>query len=830
MTTEFYPINTPLINYFFYKAPFVTNNYVLSNFEVDTFGSGYAIGDIIVCGGGTYTSPAVLKVTGITSGTGVLSVIITSGGQYLGPTPTSLTQASTNGSGSGVTFSPLSFSPNLNPPGPNIPLAGGFLYFYDNDDHNIQLPTYSDISDPNNPVVNTDPIQLGAAGECPLFYLEPRSYYIVITDNTGDQQNPVTTINNYNPAESSGNSSNIKSFLLNNFLANSQFNFPIEFWKSTDEPGDITLETTQIAWAWGFRQDPSTTSKNNITFENVISENIPGNPINQLLLKCETASINETKKDIYQRFGSANFFESQTVTFSAQMVNKLNTTINVDLLVYVNYGSGGSLPEEILLTSFSVDGTRSNEVWSFEMPSLSGKTVPESKDAFIEIIIRAAVREVCLFGLTNVLLQAGNVVFPIYQNAPEDIAKAKILGNGAQIESAGLPESYLPYYYLNGNILPISETGTIVVQPKTANIPFRVECDGSNYKVNDYHNNIPLRRLYDVIHNDFGGGGELIVSAKDDLVTFTIAIGGRAKSTYLPATTSFVINNPILGLDLGIDLTLTGTNTVSGSFYDKFAPDQTAPVLPPPGTVFANTGNGLLTYWGTSNNAVDPNNISFVTTNPGSGVANATFDMTFNNPNPQKYMTISTIFNGYQLISSFIDFSQLTPNTRTTPAVPPHFGVNRMILFSLDGYIPGFPGIFGYYSILPYLFPSPENRKVVDFKSTLTLTQNIQEFIKVVANPFVWTLQVNNIPAASTYFLCSSKTIDYYGWFKVDGVGTDPAVAGRTGVEIDIFTGYTQARVAQAIADAFNTLSFDVPAEADLVALGNNKLAWYITL
>lgn len=54
----------------------------------------------------------------------------------------------------------------------------------------------------------------------------------------------------------------------------------------------------------------------------------------------------------------------------------------------------------------------------------------------------------------------------------------------------------------------------------------------------------------------------------------------------------------------------------------------------------------------------------------------------------------------------------------------------------------------------------------------------------------------------SKYFLFSSISADYYGWFNLDGAGVDPAVAGRTGVVIAITTGQTKAQVATAVAAA----------------------------
>ena len=52
-----------------------------------------------------------------------------------------------------------------------------------------------------------------------------------------------------------------------------------------------------------------------------------------------------------------------------------------------------------------------------------------------------------------------------------------------------------------------------------------------------------------------------------------------------------------------------------------------------------------------------------------------------------------------------------------------------------------------------------------------------------------------------TYFLFSSLDTDYYAWYNT-GASTDPAVAGRTGVEIAVLTTDTAPQVAVKSAAA----------------------------
>ena len=50
----------------------------------------------------------------------------------------------------------------------------------------------------------------------------------------------------------------------------------------------------------------------------------------------------------------------------------------------------------------------------------------------------------------------------------------------------------------------------------------------------------------------------------------------------------------------------------------------------------------------------------------------------------------------------------------------------------------------------------------------------------------------------NTYWTISSPTTDYYVWYNVAAGGVDPAVAGRTGIEVAVAAGATAAQVATA--------------------------------
>jgi hypothetical protein len=59
----------------------------------------------------------------------------------------------------------------------------------------------------------------------------------------------------------------------------------------------------------------------------------------------------------------------------------------------------------------------------------------------------------------------------------------------------------------------------------------------------------------------------------------------------------------------------------------------------------------------------------------------------------------------------------------------------------------------------------------------------------------------------NTYWYLSDTTTDYYVWYNVSAGGTDPAVGGKTGIEVAITTGATDTAVATATKAALDAVS-----------------------
>ncbi len=71
-----------------------------------------------------------------------------------------------------------------------------------------------------------------------------------------------------------------------------------------------------------------------------------------------------------------------------------------------------------------------------------------------------------------------------------------------------------------------------------------------------------------------------------------------------------------------------------------------------------------------------------------------------------------------------------------------------------------------------------------------SLVKNIYKVVTVAATAL-----------AGTYFEYYNATVGFYVWYKVDGVGTDPAV-GLTGIQVDLLSTWNAGEVAKATAEA----------------------------
>jgi len=726
--------------------------------------------------------------------------------------------------------------------GPKIgqPLVGGTVEFFDNFAQEERLDTYSDVSNPAAPVVNTNPIILGSDGSTasspypsPVIYLQSASYFIVVKSAEGQVQ---WTIPNYTGATfgTGGNPSPAGGVL--NLLADGQFNWPINFsLPGTTPVGLITNAFTSVSLGCYFLQDTGTKT-NVVTFNNIANQTIEGNPQQEIVLS-STASLPETLKDFVWVYGGVSAFQGENSTFSLQIENKQIGTTPITIILEQNFGGGGSATVFTTLGTFQVTNTRDKFILNFIIPLITGKTVGTGNYAAIHL--RGALGQFSNFGFTNALMQIGSIQNPIYVGQSNSDEKAQIVGEITDLSQAGWQTDWFNMIIQGGYIYPLTNTGQIITA-STLNSPpngIKLTASPQNFPVTGNINGIANVRLYNAIGN--AGSNEIIATAAGNVVSVTSIYGFREHSAYTAGTAPVVVANPVVGLKYNIQVDPVSANTVSMTFLDKYTLNPNpaanysggdANINWNGGGVVPTLGIGVLSYrtsspningtifpgFITSNLPEGNKSISAVEITPGNPTTSAVYNISFNSSSIPDYQTnvqqrnFDSTINLPQTVTAFaqynsIEFGTISNNvrgnyTQISPLAGPvasSFAIN----FSVNGAINTLAGGINTTVIVPFF-------------SSNTLSQNIQIFAKTIATPFVWTITFTAAPTASQYLLFSDKTIDYYLWYTVDGVGTDPAVAGRTGVVCAILSTDTIPAIATKTATAMDSLVVTLPVTA----------------
>lgn len=722
----------------------------------------------------------------------------------------------------------------------NTPLVNGKIHFYRDLARTEEADTYSDISDPLNPVVNTNPIDLSAVGSCPPIYLQDIEYFITIKSEEGGED---ATINNYRGATFNQDTNNLNDS-TNNLLANGQYSYPIIF-NRTDEPvGTIDEPYTNVAFGWYFAQDAGATG-NSVTFNNVSNELIEGAPQFEVVVSSTTVT-GDTTKYLGGIYGSATSFEGDELTFCIQMVNKnLSGTVPVTISIEKNFGAGGSATIITDIETFDVSGTRSKFTVTFTNPSSVGSTVGTGNYAALRI--NFPLNQFFSVGATNALLQLGSFEDPIYIGQDFSMEVAQSIGSSTQMELSGLKDNYSQMTYSDGLYFPLSQSGAIIMSAAAIDFPDKLEIEtpGQTLPVSGYsEKNIPYSRLFNVIGTTYGSAGDLIVTSNANVVSFTASVGSRQRSAYTNGDigSGYVIANPVVGLRYEFDLTVDALDDkkVIMTWIAMFAINQNHPF---PFNAPIQSG-ALGNYYRAGTAGYNPSSwgsqaLLTTTINPGSGIQQPSASISFVSENLNSYRSFTQegiIEAGAAIIQvsgNLLDFGiNASNNTRGTyrnRTLPTHISPTfspGLIRFRVDG----------TFGPMPEFVPG-SLLYTIDFNilTSESLKQNVARFVREIANPFVWTITINSAPTAGQYFLYSAGPSDtgteYYGWYTVNGVGVDPAVGTRTGVEIAILSTDSTAIIAEKTAAAINSLTFDLPTPGThLPALPSALTSYYINL
>ena len=664
------------------------------------------------------------------------------------------------------------YNSTLTAGGPNLPLAGGFIFFRDNDDHDLDKNTYSDVSDPNNPVVNPNPIELNAVGAMPLFYAEEGSYYIIITGPDADPDNPIWTFENVNFAGEPGSaSSNVI-----NYIANGQFllhnDLPAE---GNYEAGEIRADITPIAYGnWTFERSPGSISKDFVTFERYDDwiSNPTGNPRFNCRVRCTTFDTSDTVKDIRYKFPDVNSFATniQQYTFAVSAINNAVGNAPVDLYLIKNFGTDGSSQTQTLLTTFIVTGAQTDFYYAFEFGDNQDKVIGALNDDYVQLALRFRRNAIFDVSLTDGQLQSGNVAEPPYPPTTQEQVVSAAIGGGFPIPNPDGSDLYLlPRLTKNGWAYDDTEIGNSVTDfalidfdPTTglhADSNLMLAAGYKYITANTSPLGIPFRRLFNKFFDDTTGVNVPIYGTGADYLTCGFSGSGN----------QLITSNNTLGAVTDAADGTTATGFTLGVVH------------------LGDNGYFCKSYLTAANSFYIQNNNAGVVTAIGAGTSG---------------FTVATVQTGTSLLPNISS----VVTTAATGLAGDYFSfytynggaVQKYCWFTVDGV--GADPAPGGTGVLVALLGTDTDAIVA---------QKIRTSLNGFEVTSIQTVAASAITAGA-YFTINATGGAYVPWYRKDGVGTEPVVSG-TKIPIDIVTADTNTQVATKTQIAMNSYSFAIP-------------------
>lgn len=668
------------------------------------------------------------------------------------------------------------------------PLIDGYVEFYRDLDRVTEKPVYEITGSPPNYsyVPLSNPVVLSGIGTFMdnsnndiIPYMFPYDgtpdnttntidlYYVRVYDVEGNFQFDREAWPNLAASASSVNDININYIPNGQFLAYNNIGLPLT-------TGLVPADTNEIAaGGWGYDRSGGTGASDFITFGQ-FGGYVPipgGSPKNYCRIVSTVAGTGYSTKYVRVRFPDVNKFASttQTYTFSFYAIDNSGNSTNVQANLLKNFGAGGSTSTTVAIGS-AITITSSYQQFnvSFSFGVNSGKTIGPGD--YVEIALALPVGAIFDLSFTDGILASGTQVIIGYP--AETVAQSLSVSVNGFIpvpDPSGM-DNYLPLVWTNsGMIWDDSKISDIV-----SNLTFggsdgnRLYCDATYYFYNNFSAlNIPYSRLGNKIFDTatscyFWGTGSGCISA------ITTALAG---------------NIVICANSAGV-VTATTDGTVGTGFSISTSQVGAA-------------SNGYNAYAGSTSDAI------FYIQCQTMGVVSETVGLG------------NSGFDSFQITIPGINNTDLSLGSRQVV----EFATGSVTVASLSGkYIQ-----FGKPGTQNYLWwtvdgagsdPAPGGTGIrVNLFSTWSLADAIHVTVEALNGNNLTTIVCTAASAITTasYFNTFGTVESYYVWYKKAGVGIDPAIVGRKGIEVDLAGTETPTQVASATLIAINKFSYAVP-------------------
>lgn len=545
----------------------------------------------------------------------------------------------------------------------------------------------------------------------------------------------------------------------------------------TEEAGEIRADVTNIAYGgWTFERTPASSATDFILFPRYGSyvTNPAANPRYALNVQRTAAGLTDVRKDVCLTFDDVNRFASTsqkyTVGFTAQ--SNSGSTLNLQLILLKNYGTGGSPTTETTITTFAVTTALTTYDFAFTFGDNSAKTIGDEDDDFLQLVLRPSGVNTWDYTITDFGLVFGDVSTFVYPEVTDREAIFRALTPALPAydnSDLGLPliltSTGLGYdSSIVGKIFPV-----IYSTPEFGELA----CDGASYEYGQVSSDlIPYKRL----------GDKLFVTAAN---AYRFGTGpDYVNSYYAAAGNALVIGNNSFG-------TVTASTAATSGF--------TVTTIHPAST----TTYGVNAYVDAGDGLYIVNQEAGSSSNSAAGTSGFTVTN-----------ITTTTLNGVsrhetQVVTA--DASTLTGGEYFTfQSLIATVGTDFYVWFKVDGAgadpAPGGTGI--EVDLL-----STDVAVQVAYKIQLALTGG--QTTNVVFNA------ASGI-TAGTYWTFNSTADAFYVWYQKNGAGTDPAVAASQGILVNVLTADTAAQVAFKTQTAINRMFYATPALNGLFIRGHD--------
>lgn len=559
---------------------------------------------------------------------------------------------------------------------------------------------------------------------------------------------------------------------ITNYIPNGQFlthtNIPAI---ANTVAGQITQAETPIAYGgWYFERSNGSTATDIVIFlQNTnFQANPPFSPRYSCNIVCTSPDTGDVFKYLSVRFNDVNKFasanEPYTFCFNAFATNQIQ---NVGFAIYKFYGTGGSTPTT---TNFATQ-TITTTATSFSLPLVfgdnSGQTVGSMGDDYLEVVVQLPVGFTFNATFTDFMLLQGSVSttnFVPQTNA--DMLVRSVVGGMPIPDPLGF-DLYLPLTLTpTGMIFDDSQISKAYASSSGIIEIGELPCDGSSYIATQYSSDgIPYARLQQKYLYQQNG----ILKNPSGIPLYGTGLGYFTAVGVAGTTSEIVLHNNTAG---------SVTNTADGSNPTNFT--------------FGVIGNGAASY------SVDaywnPNINSFSMRNQTAALCTPTAAGTSG-------FSVSTYIVGNLLVKNI----SIIDTTSAAGLAGKYWtfsnaAINYYVWYKVNG-SGSDPAPVGYTGILVNLLSGDSNITVSQKTANTLNAWEVTDIIAGAASTFT----------AGAYFTASSISGGYYIWYTINDAGTDPAVAGRTGIKVPVLSTDTATLVSTKTAVAINAYSYAVP-------------------